>query len=149
MTSGLPLGGVLMKKEYDVLEHGMDERVYGGHPVACQIALHHIANLEEPEVIKSIHEKSGVLSHTLTTIESTHKNIVKHIRTYGLIGAVEFTTDQITSNVYDACLKNGLIIKKSMSGTGNTLILKPSLYVEKEEIKQAGDILKKSIKETT
>lgn len=147
IATGFPLAGILMKPEYDVLEHGLDERIYGGHSFACQIALDHISYLETSSFLKQVTKKSQKLSQALNNLEKKYPKVIKEVRIYGLIAGIECENQQLALSLYNKCSKQGLVIRRSMNGSGTTIILRPPLIVEENELDEAVNIIKTGIGE--
>lgn len=149
LASGFPLSAIIMKEEYDLLPYGEDEYTYGGHPVSCAIALENIEYLRSSSLLVKVTKKSRLLQKLLREIKGKFKSLIVDIRIYGLIASVEFINNSIATSVYNESLRNGLILRKSLDGKGESLVLKPPVIVTEEEIRHAIKIFKSSILSST
>lgn len=150
ISAGFPLAGVLMKKEYDVLDYGEDEYTYGGHPVSCATAIANIRLLRTTNILNDVMKKAESLSFLLANLQRRY-NYIREIRGYGFIIGIEFDPfhfDQGVNSgkIYNECLSRGLVLRKTENGKGNSLVLKPPLITSMAEIEEAVSILETSIK---
>lgn len=149
ISGGYPLAGVLMKKEFDVLEYGEDELTYGGHPLACATALATLEVLLETDILKQVKEKSKIIEKRLE--ETKEKcNIMEDYRGSGLVWGIEIkekkqNSNDTTKKIYYSLMENGLISRIAKGGKGNVLILKPPLVIEEHEIERAFEIIERSL----
>lgn len=147
LSSGLPLAGVLMKPEYDVLELGYDERLFGGLPLSCAIALQNLEYLEKSNILTSIGEKIRTLAELTQDLAAQYPIIIAAVRTCGLITGIEFITAEYANRIYEKVLKAGLILRKTTEGEKKTLVLKPPVIITDAEITEAIAIITDCVEE--
>lgn len=138
---GFPLAGILMKKEYDVLDYGYDEYTYGGHAVSCAIALENVKHVTTPVVLEKIGRTIDKFHVLLQRYQSLNTNIVTAVRFCGLFAGIEFNSNRIASHIYDELIAHGLITRKSVDGSGPSLVLKPAINVSDLVMQKAMKIL--------
>lgn len=143
---GFPLGGILLKEQYDVLDYGEDEYTGGGHPISCAIGIEGIRYIEKNSILQSIAKKENTLKNGLNVVAQSFKKYIKEIRICGLIASVEFIHTRFSLKVYDEAFQRGLILRKSMDGYGQSLVFKPPLIVTIEEINKAIKLFNNSVR---
>ncbi|OGK31495.1 hypothetical protein A3F29_04065 [Candidatus Roizmanbacteria bacterium RIFCSPHIGHO2_12_FULL_33_9] len=142
-AAGFPLAGILMKKEYDVLDYGLDEYTYGGHAISCAIAQENINFLTKTKILNTVKKNSLLFSNLLTNYKISNKDKVKEVRFCGLIAGIEFRSTLLTKKLFTKLIKNGLITRKS-SNNPRSIVLKPPIIVSPSILKKAVDILDKT-----
>lgn len=146
LACGFPLSGILMKKEYDVIDYGLDEFTYGGHSISCAIALENIKLLSESNLLKNVKKKSLLFKSLLIELKQKHNKIIKEIRICGLIVGIEFYSFNKLNYIFNTLLKNGLIVRKTSEKSNSSLILKPPIIVNLNTLKKAVSIMDKVLK---
>ncbi len=155
LTAGFPaLAAALHTEELDNLEYGESEYTNGGSTLCCEIALANIKYLQNSGILETIEEKHNHFVERLKKMKEKYRQI-GDVRGYGLILGIELvkkdkTEDfNATNKVYEAALKNRLILRKAAcNGNGsNVLIIKPPIIISHDEIEQSMDILDKSLKQ--
>ncbi len=148
LSGGFPLGAVLFKEKYDVLEYGEHEFTYGAHPISCAASLEVINILTESGFLNNVEKKGKYLKDRLLELKEEF-DVIADVRAIGLLVGVEIADRDGSPNhaqarkIYETCLKEGLILRLSHDFNGNTLIIKPPLIVSKNEIDEAIYILRK------
>lgn len=150
LAAGFPLAGVLMKKEYDVLNYGEDEYTYGGHPTSCAAAVANIKFLKTTNILNEVKKKAELLRSLLANLQK-HYDCIREVRGYSLIIGIEFDSlnfDQgvVSNKIYNECLLGGIVLRKTEDGNGNSLVLKPPLIVTQKQLEKAVHVLEASIK---
>jgi acetylornithine/succinyldiaminopimelate/putrescine aminotransferase len=108
---GMPLGAfVADKKMMDVLSHNPvlgHINTFGGHPVSCAAGLEAFKILIEENWIDRVNEKEKLFVETLQAVinELSYSNKI-HIRSKGLMIAVEFESFEINKGVIDALIES-------------------------------------------
>ena len=149
LSAGFPLSALMFKEKYDVLDYGEHEFTYGAHPISCAATLENINILTEPGFLEEIKKKSRYFEHRLLEIHK--KNEWINIRNIGLIAGVEIMKDMKIPDsskarqIFEECLKRGVIFRLSHDFSGNVIIIKPPLIVTNEEIDKALNVLEDSI----
>lgn len=144
ITSGyLPLGvTVTTQKIADTFRKPGSEfasgSTYGGHPLACAVALATIKIMQEEKIVEKAAETGKHLKSQLDTLY-THK-IVKDIRGMGTLWAIELKAEaDVGTFIRDWCWANGMILRNNR----NSLVIAPALIISREEI----DIIMKKLHE--
>ena len=129
----------------------MHSTTYGGHPVACAVAVEVLNILEEEKILENM--ESQYLKDKMAEALGGHKN-VGEIRSIGLINALELVEDRESKKGFDPAarigwqigreaLKRGLFIRP----IGDLLYFNPPLTITRQEIDKAVRLLKESVEE--
>lgn len=152
LSAGFPLGAVLFKEEYDILEYGEHEFTYGAHPISCVAALETINILTENNCLKNVKKKGLYFENRLLELKEEF-NCIGDIRSIGLLAGIEIIHENGSQDflkakkMYDYCLNKGVLFRLSNGFAGNVIIIKPPLVVNEDEIDIAVNTLRESIKE--
>ncbi len=160
-SSYLPISAVILSDEIynpiaeksgelGIFGHGY---TYGGHPVSCAVAL---KTLE-------IYERDNILAHTNTVSPTFQQRLTKcldhklvgHTRGVGLIGAMEFVSQQDSNKPFqqkgkvgklfmDLAKKEGLIVR----AIGDIIAFCPPLIISDEQINDMFDIVDNVLDQT-
>lgn len=145
ITSGyLPLGvAVTTKKIADVFKTPGSEfssgSTYGGHPLACAVALETIKIMQKEKLVERVAETGKYLKAELEKLYRF--KIVGDIRGKGTLWAIELTANRKTGAKFtsgldigtfirDWCWENGMILRNNR----NTLVIAPALVITRAEI---------------
>jgi 4-aminobutyrate--pyruvate transaminase len=112
---------------------------YGGHPVACAVALETLKIYEERDIVGHVRKMSPLMQDGLKALES--HPLVGNARGVGLIAGVEIMADKAKRLpfapdakagivVQDACAKAGLIVR----AIGDRIAFTPPLVISEAEI---------------
>ncbi|MXO66682.1 aminotransferase [Altericroceibacterium endophyticum] len=114
---------------------------YSGHPTAAAVALANIDIIEREGLVMRTKSDTGpYLAQALQTL-SDHP-LVGEVRSIGLLGAIEITSEKGTSQrfgakpglagalIRDACIERGLMLR----AVKDTLVMSPPLIITHEEI---------------
>jgi L-2,4-diaminobutyrate transaminase len=160
LSSGyMPIGAAVVKEEVaqafmgvgrdGVFSHG---QTYGGHPVACAVALKNIELIEREDLPGQAAEKGTYLLACLRSLE--HHHCYGDVRGLGLLCGLEFVHDQATRrlsvdprmagyHLRTICRDLGLI--SLTLHPGNVLFLAPPLTISRSEIDQIVDIVDRAL----
>jgi acetylornithine/N-succinyldiaminopimelate aminotransferase len=138
LGAGMPLGAFISSHAMmntftanPVLGH---ITTFGGHPVCCAAGLAGLKALLEEGHIQNVHAKSKLLK------EKLHHNLIKEVRTAGLLIAAEFGDAVICKKVVDKCIELGLLTDWFLFAP-QCLRIAPPLVIEEEEIVRACEII--------
>ena len=142
-----PISALMMsEKVYQALEslsaangtfgHGF---TYGGHPVACAVALETLKIYEERNIVGHVNQVSPVMLDGLAAFAG--HPLVGDVRGVGLFCGVELMQDRkartpwpaerkVGTLVQDLALKHGLIVR----AIGDRIAFTPPLIITKDEI---------------
>ena len=157
VTSGyLPLGGVLVgRRVADVIineggefAHGF---TYSGHPAACAVALANIRILRDEGIINRVKQETAPFFREKWSSLAEHP-LVGEARSLGLMGAIEIAQDKNQRTRFpkdakagercrDFCFDNGLV----MRAVGDTMIVSPPLIIEKQQIEELVDKVRRCL----
>jgi 4-aminobutyrate---pyruvate transaminase len=112
---------------------------YGGHPVACAVAIETLKIYEERDIVGHVQSVSPAFLNGLAAF-ADHK-LVGDVRGVGLIAGVELVADKATRApfpasvaagqlVMQACERAGLIVR----GIGDRIAFTPPLIIDEAEI---------------
>jgi adenosylmethionine-8-amino-7-oxononanoate aminotransferase len=131
ITSGyVPLGGIgVSDRIREVLDkvppaqRWMHAYTYSGHPTCCAVALRNLRIIEDEHLVERVAKLGERFKSALETLKSVDG--VGHVRSQGLMGAVEVVADrtskalhpataQMTQRLTDALLDRGLYTRVAM-----------------------------------
>ncbi len=159
LSSGyMPIGAAVVKEEVaqafmgsrdGVFSHG---QTYGGHPVACAVALKNIELIEREDLPGQAAEKGAYLLACLRSLG--HHPSYGEARGLGLLCGLEFVHDQATRrlpadprmagyHLRTICRDLGLI--SLTLHPGNVLFLAPPLTISHSEIDQMVDMVDRAL----
>jgi putrescine---pyruvate transaminase len=121
----------------DDFAHGY---TYGGHPVACAVALENIRIIEDEGLVAKVAEVTGPYLQSRLAELASHP-LVGELRGAGLIAGLELVADKTTRTRFDPerkvgqicrdlCLENGLV----MRAIRDIMVLSPPLIVTTNQI---------------
>lgn len=154
LSSGyMPIGAAIVRESVavafmgrpdGVLSHG---QTYGGHPVACAVALANIELIEREGLVGRTAEMGEYLARRLASLQQ-HRAFVEE-RGLGLVRGIEFATasdsadlpavQQAGYHMRTICRDLGLITLTLHPG--NVLFLAPPLVITRDEIDRMVEIL--------
>jgi putrescine---pyruvate transaminase len=158
ITSGyVPLGGIgISDRIRDVInsmppaKRWMHALTYSGHPTCCAVALRNIQILHDEGLV----ERAGTLGKRLASRLQGLANLggVGHVRSLGLIGAVEVVADkttkalhppetQMTQRLTDELLARGLYTRVAL----DCICIAPPFVIEEPELDRLVDIIGETV----
>ena len=137
--SGIPVGAFAMTNEVAEysLEPGDHGTTYGGNPLACAAVAKTIEIFEKRDLVTHVKEMGAYLSEKLDELMETHDGVLEKKGT-GLIQGIK--VKKPVGEISNAALEEGLLI---ISAKGNVLRLIPPLVIEKEQIDEFIEIIKR------
>ena len=143
----LPVSAVLADDEIMMcIKPGEHGSTYGGNPLACAVAKTALEVIKEENLEQNAMEMGNHFRNTLEKLKND-TNLVKLIRGKGLLNALVINDSETSSTAWDICIRmkdNGLIAKPTH---GNIIRFAPPLVINKEQIDESCQIIKKSILE--
>ena len=138
MGGGMPIGGLVAHQDllgqlakYPDLGH---ITTFGGHPVVCAAALASLQVITESDIISRSLEKEKFIHQKLK------HNIIKEIRSSGMMMAVELTKRKYLKHVVNYCIDNGALIDYFLFNDRSFRLAPPLIY-KRSELDEALDIL--------
>ena len=145
----MPIGATIYKKELDFKEAGVHSNTFGGHCLACAVALITIEIIEN-ELLDNVKKLEPIFKERLEEMYNKYR-IIGDVRGMGLAWGIEFVKDRKTkeyaikerNKILLESLKRGLVAL----GCGRSSIrLIPALCITEELVKLGLDILEDAIK---
>ena len=154
ITSGyIPLGGIGVSDTIREVINGvapakrwMHAYTYSGHPTCCAVALKNIEILKDERLVERAARLGVQLADRLQRLTSLAG--VGHVRSQGLIGAVEIVADkttkalhppeaQMASRLTEAMLGRGLVTRVAL----DCICIAPPLVISETELDRLIDII--------
>jgi len=141
---------VVESEKLGVFGHGF---TYGGHPVACAVALETLKIYEERNIVAYVQGVAPTLQHGLRAFKA--HPLVGEVRGLGLIGAVELVKDKTSHESFDPKLGVGPKCVKFMQDNGvigramgDSLAFSPPLIITQDEISEMLSRVSKALDQT-
>ncbi len=112
---------------------------FGGHPVSCAAALANIEVIINENLIESVDAKSKLIVHLLKKNKA-----INHIRSAGLMIALQLDNYAHVKRVIDQCIENGIILDWFLFNDSSIRIA-PPLTITEEQIKEACKVILDSL----
>ncbi|XP_042557310.1 ornithine aminotransferase, mitochondrial [Dipodomys merriami] len=143
LSGGLyPVSAVLCDDEIMLtIKPGEHGSTYGGNPLGCRVAIAALEVLEEENLAANA-EKMGTLLRS--ELQKLPSDVVATVRGKGLLNAIVIR-DTKDYNAWEVCLRlrdNGLLAKPTH---GDIIRLAPPLVITEDEIREAVEIINKTI----
>ena len=115
--SGMPIGGIIARKELMSWGPGTHGSTYGGNPVAASSALATLEVIEQENVLQQAHDTGEYIMDALVEMQDRHPSI-GDLRGRGLMIGVEFVKDRATkkraielrNEIIQQAFKRGLLL---------------------------------------
>lgn len=115
--SGMPIGGIIARRELMVWGPGSHGSTYGGNPVAAASALATLNVIEEEGILAQAAETGGYIMDALAEMQARHPSI-GDVRGRGLMLGIEFVRDRQTKEravdlrnaIIEHAFENGLLL---------------------------------------
>lgn len=114
VTSGMPIGGIVARKELMSWPAGAHGSTFGGNPVAAVAALETLRVIEDEGLLERATAVGRLIMERLQELAETHSSIGE-VRGRGLMIGVEFVRDQATKERATA-LRNDVVQRAFRSG---------------------------------
>jgi len=138
----MPISAVLTSKEImSVFTPGSHGSTFGGNPLACAVGEAALDVLIDEKLDKRAAKHGAYFMKRLKELQNP---FFKEVRGKGLLIAVELTKDAGPARKHtEALMRNGLLAKETHD---TTIRFAPPLIIKKEEIDEAIEIIKKTMK---
>jgi 4-aminobutyrate aminotransferase len=148
-AGAIPIGATVFKADLDYKQPGIHSNTFGGHALACVVALKAIEVTER--LLPHVQKLERLFYDELAPLKD-HVERVGDVRGVGLAWGVEFVVDkkskkpdpQGRNKVVKTALENGLVL---LPCGKSAVRLIPPLVVSEEEAKIGLEIFKKTVKE--
>jgi acetylornithine/succinyldiaminopimelate/putrescine aminotransferase len=142
LGGGLPLGAFVASQSMmnqlavqPILGH---ITTFGGHPLSCAAGLAAFNVLIQEQLFQQAKEKA-----TLFTALLQHPTI-KHVRTFGLLIAVEFDSFEENKKIIDACIERGVFTDWFLFAS-HCMRIAPPLTINESEIRKACAVILEAV----
>ena len=139
----LPVSAVLADDEIMMcIKPGEHGSTYGGNPLACAVAIEALSVLKDENLADNAEAMGHLLRTEILKLDSPY---ITTVRGKGLLNAVVINhlDEDATWKFCVELMKNGLLAKPTH---GNKVRLAPPLIIDREQILECVDIVKKSLK---
>jgi len=151
VASGLPLGGIIARKDVMDWKPGSHGSTFGGNPVAVAAAVATLNVIEEENLLAEAMKTGQYMMDALAEMEMRHPSIGQ-VRGRGLMMAAEFVNNRETkeraaelrNHVIHNAFEKGLLLLPC--GT-NTIRFIPPLNISRELVEEGLHILESAITE--
>lgn len=139
----LPVSAVLADDDIMMtIKPGQHGSTFGGFPLACKVAMAALQVVRDEQLTEKAERLGNIFREEMTKIESP---FIKLVRGKGLLNAIVIEPYN-GKEAWDVCLemaKNGLLAKPTHQ---HIIRFAPPLVITEEELHEAIEIIKKSIK---
>jgi len=143
LGGGIPIGAVIASEKADVFEPGDHGSTFGGNPLACSVGVAVMEGLLTEGFLERVQKLGNFLKEELRETKKQYHEKVKDIRGMGLMIGIELNNIS-AKDFAKRCVQNGLLV--AVAGN-NTIRLLPPLTVKKSQIKEAIQIIRKTLEE--
>lgn len=145
----IPIGATIFRAELDFKQPGIHSNTYGGHALACMVALKTIELIEQ--LLPHVRSLEGLFRDELMSLKDKYDQ-VGDVRGLGLAWGVEIVTNKkskqynpvFRNKIIKIALENGLVL---LPCGRSSIRLIPPLVIAEEEAKTGLEIFKQSVKE--
>lgn len=140
----MPVSAVLADDEIMLcIKPGEHGSTFGGNPMACEVAMAALDVIKEEKLAENAEAMGKIFREELQTVKS---EMIELVRGKGLLNAVVIKPKN-GKTAWDVCLRlrdNGLLAKPTH---GHIIRFAPPLVINEEQIREAIDIIKKTMAE--
>ena len=145
MGGGLPIGCFISsQKLLNEFTHNPvlgNINTFGGNAVCCAASLACLQTIQSEKLMDDIERKSNLIRSLLV------HPAIKNIKGKGFMLSLDFEDTDLNFKIIETCVKNGLIVDWFLFNS-HSMRIAPPLIITDEEIKQACEIILKSINES-
>lgn len=149
---GMPIGGIIARKDVMVWGPGSQGSTFGGNPVAAASALATIQVIEEEGLMAQATQKGEEIMDALVEMQGRHPSI-GDLRGRGLMIGVEFVKDRLSkerapelrNRIIEAAFQRGLLL---IPCGENSLRMTPPLNIPHSLVVEALEIFAEVLAET-
>lgn len=149
VTSGMPIGGIIARKEIMTWPSGAHGSTFGGNPVAAVAALETLTVMEDENMLAQATETGNYIMDALCEIQARHPSIGE-VRGRGLMIGIEFVKNRDTkeratalrNDIIQTAFHDGLLLIPS--GV-NAIRMTPPLNIRRELVDEGLRIFEKAL----
>jgi len=142
-----PVSAVFANAEImDVIKPGQHGSTFGGNPLACAVAIAALEVVKDENLAENAAVLGELFRSEIQKIVDSN-DLVNSVRGKGLLNAILINDTEESSTAWDICIKlrdNGLLAKPTH---GNIIRFAPPLVMNKEQLLDCVEIIKKTISE--
>lgn len=142
---GIPIGGVLMRPELDVLEFYEHSSTSGANPLSLIAMDETISIIEEQKILENVRENEPIIRDLLLDLQSRYTSVTD-VRGLGYMYGFDTPSIEFASDLIKAADRNGLIIRGARYGRSTAIKIRPPLICKRTELEEIFEKLEKSIK---
>lgn len=143
---GIPVAGVLMREELDILNSWEHSTTSGANPLALVAMEETIKYIKKHKVLQNVKKQSATLKKGLFALTKEFPFIC-NVKGEGLMLAFDMKNSTATKDFIKIAKENGLIMRGSRYGFGHTVKVRPPLIVTEEEVQKILERLRAALKQ--
>ena len=120
---------------------------FGGNPLACRAALASLLVMEKEDLAQNALQSGEVLKEGLKRLATSFPDLVRDVRSLGLMLGMEFHEDKFGGSLIFEMVKRGVIAVYTLNQP-RVIRFEPPLNVGTDEIETALNALEESLCET-
>lgn len=145
LGNGIPCGAVLAREEVaSCFTPGSHGTTFGGNPLAMSTASVVFDTIFNDNLLKKCINNGNYFLKKLADLKDEYPDQIEEVRGKGLILGVEFKDKVFAKELFQTCMKKGLLVILTVEKVFRIL---PPINTNKEEIDFALNIINESIKE--
>ncbi len=128
------------------IKPGQHGSTFGGNPIAANVAIAALTVVKEENLAENADKMGKIFREEMQKVVDSSK-FVEKVRGKGLLNAVIIDDTEESDTAWNICLKlaeNGLLAKPTH---GNIIRFAPPLAINEDQMREALDIIRKSIQE--
>lgn len=130
---GIPVAGVLMRHDLDVLEPWEHSSTSGANPLSLTALEQTIRYIKKHRVLDNVAAVSVPLKRGLLDLQRRFPWIT-NVRGIGLMQAFDLPTSEAVGALIELGRRNGLILRGSRYGFGRAVKVRPPLIITEEQV---------------
>lgn len=142
-----PVSAVLADKEImNVIKPGQHGSTFGGNPLAARVAVEALKVVQDEDLATNAYRLGNMFRDEMNQLKE-ECDLIKEVRGKGLLNAIEINDSPESSTAWNICVQmkdNGLLAKPTH---GNVIRFAPPLVINKEQLQECVNIIKKTILE--
>ena len=143
LGSGIPIGATIIKKNISKnISIGFHGSTFGGGMLQTRIAYDVFNTINKKSFLNKVIKNGHLLSKLLKNLKKNNENLIKEVRSKGLMAAIEFKNNDKAMSIYNKITKDGLITTLIQ---GNTIRITPPLIISPLELKKGIQIISKNL----
>ncbi|MET9833433.1 aminotransferase class III-fold pyridoxal phosphate-dependent enzyme [Streptomyces sp. NPDC006385] len=143
---GIPVAGVLMRKNLDVLEPWEHSTTSGANPLALVALEATVKYIRDHKVLDNVATVSKVLRDGLVELQRLFRS-VDNVKGIGLMLAFDLPSAADVARFIALARDNGVIVRSSRYGFGNTVKVRPPLTVTESDVHDILHALRTSLEQ--